>query len=42
MSEVTTIRVHKDTKERLYALAEKGESYEDTILRLLAEKEVKK
>ena len=38
---ITTIRVHKSTKEKLYSLLEKGETYEKAILRLIAKKEEK-
>jgi len=41
MSKPTTIRVHQSTKQRLWALGEKGETYEETLLRLIAEKEAK-
>ena len=35
MSEITTIKVKKETREQLASIGRKGETYEDIIQRLL-------
>lgn len=41
MEKITTIRISEFTKNKLEQLGKKGESFEDIIIRVLTEQEMK-